>query len=102
MIVPIGHMEQYPTMGARFSNGLRYPRIYTERTGQVGERDKDKPMPHIAQSGGRYQTEQRTTTKTVVNDRKLVVEKYDQSGRLIRMTPPGYIPFDHVAHSILV
>ena len=101
-MVPIGHMEQYPTTGARFLNGLRYPKIDTGPIGQVGERDKDKPMRQIAQSGSRYQSEERTTTKTVVNDRKLVVEKYDQSGRLIRMTPPGYIPFDHVAHSILV
>jgi len=101
-MVPIGHMEQYPTTGARFLNALRYPKIYTSPTGQVGERDKDKPMRHIAQSAARYQSEERTTTKTVVNDRKLVVEKYDQNGRLIRMTPPGYIPFDHVAHSILV
>ena len=32
------------------------------------------------------------TTKTVIENGKLIVEQYDRRGRLIRKTPPGYLP----------
>jgi len=32
------------------------------------------------------------TTKTVIDGGKLIVEQYDRHGRLIRKTPPGYLP----------
>jgi YD repeat-containing protein len=35
-----------------------------------------------------------TTTKNVLEDGQLVVERYDQAGNLIRRTPPGYLPID--------
>jgi hypothetical protein len=35
-----------------------------------------------------------TTTKNVLEDDQLVVERYDQEGKLIRITPPGYLPID--------
>ena len=34
------------------------------------------------------------TTKTVIENGKLIVEQYDRHGRLIRKTPPGYLPPD--------
>jgi hypothetical protein len=33
-----------------------------------------------------------TTTKTVIENGKLIVEQYDRHGKLIRKTPPGYLP----------
>lgn len=102
MMAAINHMEHTFTMGTLYLNASRYPKIKLHRSNPVGERNKDEQMRHLAQSGIRPHSEERTTTKTVVKDRKLVIEKYDQNGRLIRLTPPGYIPFDHVAHSILV
>ena len=32
------------------------------------------------------------TSKTVVENGKLILEQYDRHGRLIRKTPPGYLP----------
>jgi hypothetical protein len=35
-----------------------------------------------------------TTTKTVIENGKMILEEYDRHGRLIRKTPPGYLPLD--------
>jgi hypothetical protein len=35
-----------------------------------------------------------TTTKNVIENGKVIVEQYDRHGRLIRKTPPGYLPPD--------
>jgi hypothetical protein len=34
----------------------------------------------------------KTTIKNVIEDGKVIVEQYDRHGRLIRKTPPGYLP----------
>ena len=33
-----------------------------------------------------------TTSKTVIENGKVILEQYDRHGRLIRKTPPGYLP----------
>ena len=41
--------------------------------------------------------EENTTTKNNVENGKIVVEKYDEDGKLLRKTPPGYLPFGETA-----
>ena len=36
--------------------------------------------------------EEELKTRNSLKDGQLVVEKYDRSGRLIKVTPPGYLP----------
>ena len=36
-------------------------------------------------------------TRNNIVDGKLVVEKYDEDGKLIRKIPPGYLPFGEMA-----
>jgi len=33
-----------------------------------------------------------TTTKNVIENGTVIVEQYDRHGKLIRKTPPGYLP----------
>ena len=33
-----------------------------------------------------------TTTKIVIENSTVIVEQYDRHGKLIRKTPPGYLP----------
>ena len=53
------------------------------------------------QSDFKFQSNDNTTTKNVFEEGKLLVERYDKNGKLIRITPPGYIPFDHSVITIL-
>lgn len=42
-------------------------------------------------------TGQNATTRNRLEDGKVIVEKYDEDGRLLRRTPPGFLPFGEIA-----
>ncbi len=41
--------------------------------------------------------EGRVHNRTRLEDGTIIVEKYDEDGKLIRRTPPGYLPFGEIA-----
>jgi len=51
----------------------------------------DKPGANV-KSGKSDQRIEGTTTKNVIENGKLIVEQYDRRGKLIRKTPPGFLP----------
>ena len=51
----------------------------------------DKPGENT-KTGKSDQKAEQTTTKNVFENGKLIVEQYDRHGKLIRKTPPGYLP----------
>ena len=51
----------------------------------------DKPGENV-KSGKSDQRIEGTTTKNVIENGKLIVEQYDRHGKLIRKTPPGFLP----------
>lgn len=38
-----------------------------------------------------------THSRNRLEDGKIIVEKYDESGRLVKRTPPGYLPLGEMA-----
>jgi hypothetical protein len=38
-----------------------------------------------------------TRSKTIIKKGQIIVEVYDEDGRLVRKNPPGYLPLDEVA-----
>jgi hypothetical protein len=51
----------------------------------------DKPGENT-KTGKSDQKVEQTTTKNVFENGKLIVEQYDRHGKLIRKTPPGFLP----------
>ena len=43
------------------------------------------------------QSQDNTTTRNSLEDGQIMVEKYDENGKLIKKTPPGYLPFGEKA-----
>jgi len=43
-------------------------------------------------TANRFDQQFKTTSKTVIENGKVILEQYDRHGRLIRKTPPGYLP----------
>ena len=95
-------MEHYPTMRVNYRHHLYYPKIVIDRSNQTGPRRKNEYTVDMMMTDKNAGYEAQTKTKTIVEDSKLVVERYDENGKLIRVSPPGYIPFGHLSHSILV
>ena len=101
MMGAIDHMDHTFTIGKQLLKTFNYPRIAIERSSPAGEKRRDEPKNNMMPADNSLRYAERTLTKTVVEDSKWVVEKYDQNGKLIRLTPPGYIPFGRMLHSIL-
>lgn len=38
-----------------------------------------------------------THSRNRLEDGKIIVEKYDEAGRLVKRTPPGYLPLGEIA-----
>ncbi len=38
-----------------------------------------------------------TTTRNRLEEGRIIVEKYDEDGRLVKRTPPGFLPFGEIA-----
>jgi hypothetical protein len=51
----------------------------------------DKPGEYT-KTGKSDQKVEEKTTKIVIENGTLIVEQYDRHGKLIRKTPPGYLP----------
>ena len=45
---------------------------------------------------GNEQFEQ-TTFRHTIEEGQIIVERYDAEGKLVRITPPGYLPFGEIA-----
>ncbi len=56
------------------------------------ENTADGEKPRVADR--RDQTEQ---TRTRLEEGKIILEKYDGDGKLVKRTPPGYLPFGEIA-----
>jgi len=42
-------------------------------------------------------SEENGRNRTRLEDGKILIEKYDEDGKLIKLTPPGYLPFGKIA-----
>ena len=51
----------------------------------------DKPGENT-KTGKSDQKVEKTTTRNVIENVTLIVEQYDRQGKLIRKTPPGFLP----------
>jgi hypothetical protein len=38
-----------------------------------------------------------TRNRTKLDDGKIIIETYTEDGQLVKITPPGYLPFDKIA-----
>ena len=43
------------------------------------------------------QPQNNTTTRNRIDEGRIIIEKYDENGKLIKKTPPGLLPFGEMA-----
>ena len=49
--------------------------------------DSQQPKMDMEQNG-----QEETTPRNRIEDGQVIVERYDEQGRLVSQTPPGYLP----------
>jgi hypothetical protein len=96
MINAVGEANMQQTIRANYYSQAYQKDMLAEKTNQ---HRKLRPVEK-AEPGSESEMNQQyfdTTTKNNLEDGQLVVEKYDKNGKLIKKTPPGYLPFGDMA-----
>ncbi len=98
MIDAIGEAAMQATVRNNYSS------VAQERALVAQKDDQMKAHRPVEKSEGDQKSEmnlkyfeENTTTKNNVENGRIVVEKYDEDGKLLRKTPPGYLPFGETA-----
>jgi hypothetical protein len=87
--------QQMPRMGI-YASGTEKD-IIAQKAERV---QRERPVEKSSQSSGsklQGNAEESGHNRTLIEDGKVVLERYDEDGKLIKRTPPGYLPFGEIA-----
>ena len=97
MINAIGDVAMQQTVRTNYSNENQEQAVIAKKTEQVKEKRPVEKANESSNSELNQRDDEQTTAKNIIEDGKIIVEKYDKDGRLIRKIPPGYLPFGEMA-----
>ena len=96
MIGLIGEIGQFRAIRKYHDNVTHNCIPAPNELAQAGAKRKVENADHSLQSKNYRYDEEYTTERHAFENGALVVETYDQNGKLIRKTPPGYLPPDQL------
>jgi len=68
-----------------------------QKTAKIKEQRPVEKSDGSQKSEMSLQSEDNMKTRNSLEEGKLIVEKYDEDGRLVKKTPPGFLPFGETA-----
>ena len=93
MINAIGEATLQQFIRSNVTSGIAEKDMAMRKTDKVkkqrpveGSDDGHKPEMNL-------QFEEDVKTRNSIEDGELIIEKYDKNGKLLKKTPPGYLPF---------
>jgi hypothetical protein len=94
-IVGEASVQQMPRGGMSASGTEKDASVHkAERAREARPVEKpDQSEKSRAEAGA----DEKAKTRNRLEDGKIIVEKYDEDGRLVKRTPPGYLPFGEIA-----
>jgi hypothetical protein len=93
MINAIGEATVHQIVRANYYHGIFEKDLVAQKTDRVRRQRPVEQSDDSRKSEMNLQFQENTKTKNSLEDGNLIVEKYDEDGRLIRKIPPGYVPF---------
>ena len=98
MINAIGEAVMQATVRANYSSVAQEKELVAQKNDQMkAHRPVEKSEGDQKSEMNLQYFEEDTTTKNNLENGRIVVEKYDEDGKLLRKTPPGYLPFGETA-----
>ncbi len=97
MINAIGDAAMQQTIRANYNIENQDQAIVIKKNEQLREKRPVEKSENSSKSKMNLNNEENTTAKNILEDGQIIVEKYDEDGRLIRKIPPGYLPFGEMA-----
>ena len=97
MINAIGDVAMQQTIRANYNSENQDQAVIIKKNEQAKEKRPVEKSDNSAKSDLNLRRDEYTTAKNIVEDGRIIVEKYDEDGKLIRKIPPGYLPFGEMA-----
>lgn len=82
--------------GAGAADGMELDAA-VKRAEQVREVRPVEPSAEAGRSKPQGEGQETLQTRNRLENGKIIVEKYDEDGKLVKKTPPGYLPFGEMA-----
>jgi hypothetical protein len=93
MINAIGEASIQQTMRTNHNNVVYDKEIIEQKATQAIQERPVEKKDDTPKSKMNTQSQDMTSTKNVIKNGKIILEKYDEYGKLIQRIPPGYVPF---------
>lgn len=97
MINEIGEATMQQHLRTNYNSETTEKDLAVQRTDRVREQRSVEKTDDGEKSEMNLQSQENTRSRNSIEDGKLVVEKYDENGNLIKKTPPGYLPITEMA-----
>ena len=92
MINAIGEATMQQFVRSNYNTETFDKDLEVQKTEKIREQRPVEESENGNQSQMNTKSEEDVKSRNSLKDGKLVVEKYDMNGRLISVTPPGYLP----------
>ena len=92
MINEIGEATMQQYIRTNYNSEITDKDLAVQRTDRVRENRSIEKSDNGEKSEMDLKSQDNTRSRNNIEDGKLVVEKYDDKGNLIKKTPPGYLP----------
>ena len=99
MINVIGEAIVQQTTRASFISVVNDRDVAEQKEMQARQKRPVEKTDESRSSGRQPSDDEKTDTSTRqrIEDGKIVLEKYDRRGKLVKMIPPGYVPLSEIA-----
>ena len=93
MINAIGEATLQQFIRTHINSGIADKDMAMQKTDKVKKQRPIEESDDSHKSEMDLQSQEDVTTRTKLEDGELIIEKYDENGKLVRKNPPGYLPF---------
>ncbi len=97
MIHAIGETTMQQTVRPNYQNDLLEKELAVKKGRQIREQRPVEKSEKGQKSELKLKSRENIKSRNSLEDGKIVVEKYDEDGKLLKKIPPGYLPFGEMA-----
>ena len=92
MLNAIGEATMQQFVRSNYNSGTHDRDLEVQKAEKVKEQRPVEETEDGQHAEMNLKSEENLKTRNSLEDGQLVVERYDESGRLVKVTPPGYLP----------
>lgn len=91
MLNAIGEATMHHTVRANYDSEIYNQDLAVKKSDQIRKQRPVEKAEDSSKSKMQLKQEEDTRRKNALEDGDIIVEEYDESGQIVRKTPPGYI-----------